>query len=49
MPRPGEMYPVEISYSVDGVILLMLSDELDACRKYIEVLNMRGTDHLTGG
>lgn len=46
--HPGEMYPAEISYAVDGVILLMLSDEGDARRKYIEVLKMRGTNHLTG-
>jgi KaiC/GvpD/RAD55 family RecA-like ATPase len=26
----------------------MLSDEGDARRKYIEVLKMRGTNHLTG-
>ncbi len=46
--HPGEIYPAEISYAVDGVILLMLSDEGDARRKYIEVLKMRGTNHLTG-
>lgn len=46
--RPGEMYPAEISYSVDGVILLLLSDEPEARRKYIEILKMRGTNHLTG-
>lgn len=46
--RPGELYPAEISYAVDGVVLLMLSDEGDARRKYIEVLKMRGTNHLTG-
>jgi len=46
--RPGEMYPAEMSYAVDGVILLMLSDEGDARRKYVEVLKMRGTNHLTG-
>ena len=46
--HPGELYPAEISYAVDGVILLMLSDEGDARRKYIEVLKMRGTNHLTG-
>jgi circadian clock protein KaiC len=45
---PGEIYPAEMSYAVDGVILLMLSDEGDARRKYIEVLKMRGTNHLTG-
>lgn len=46
--RPGELYPAEISYAVDGVVLLMLSDEGDARRKYIEVLKMRGTNHITG-
>jgi circadian clock protein KaiC len=46
--NPGEMYPVEMSYAVDGVILLVLSDEPDARRKYIEVLKMRGTNHVTG-
>jgi circadian clock protein KaiC len=46
--HPGELYPAEISYAVDGVILLMLSDEGDARRKYLEVLKMRGTNHLTG-
>ena len=46
--KPGEMYPAEMSYAVDGVILLMISDEGDARRKYIEVLKMRGTNHLTG-
>lgn len=46
--KPGEMYPPEIAYAVDGVILLMMSEESDARRKYLEVLKMRGTDHLTG-
>jgi circadian clock protein KaiC len=46
--KPGEMYPSEVAYAVDGVILLMMSEEADARRKYLEVLKMRGTDHLTG-
>ncbi len=46
--KPGEMYPSEVAYAVDGVILLMMSDEADARRKYLEVLKMRGTDHQTG-
>ena len=45
---PGEMYPSEVAYAVDGVILLLMSEEAGARRKYIEVLKMRGTDHLTG-
>jgi len=46
--KPGEMYPAEVAYAVDGVILLLMSEESDARRKYLEVLKMRGTDHLTG-
>lgn len=46
--KPGEIYPSEVAYAVDGVILLMMSEESDARRKYLEVLKMRGTDHLTG-
>ncbi|OPX62462.1 MAG: circadian clock protein KaiC [Methanomassiliicoccales archaeon PtaB.Bin134] len=46
--RPGEMYPPEISYAVDGIVLLHLAEELGARRKYLEVLKMRGTNHQTG-
>jgi circadian clock protein KaiC len=46
--NPGELYPTEISYAVDGIILLMLSEEMGARRKYLEVLKMRGTNHQTG-
>jgi circadian clock protein KaiC len=45
---PGEIYPPEVSYAVDGIVLLMLSEEGGARRKYLEVLKMRGTNHLTG-
>ena len=44
---PGELYPAEISYAVDGVMLLMMSEEEGARRKYLEVLKMRGTAHMT--
>jgi circadian clock protein KaiC len=46
--RPGELYPPEISYAVDGIVLLHLSEELGTRRKYLEVLKMRGTNHETG-
>ena len=46
--NPGESYPPEVAYAVDSIILLTLSPEGDARRKYIEVLKMRGTNHLTG-
>jgi circadian clock protein KaiC len=45
---PGELYPPEVAYAVDGIILLHNSDEGDGRRKYLEVLKMRGTNHLTG-
>jgi len=46
--RPGELYPPEISYAVDGIVLLNMAEELGARRKYLEVLKMRGTNHQTG-
>ena len=46
--NPGELYPAEVSYAVDGIILVMLSEEAGARRKYLEVLKMRGTNHQTG-
>ncbi len=46
--HPGEVYPSEVAYAVDSILLLTLSPEGEARRKYIEVLKMRGTNHLTG-
>jgi circadian clock protein KaiC len=46
--EPGEPYPIEISYIVDGVILLTYEMVNDARMKYVEVLKMRGTNHSTG-
>jgi circadian clock protein KaiC len=46
--NPGELYPADVSYAVDGIILVMLSEEAGARRKYLEVLKMRGTNHQTG-
>lgn len=46
--QPNELYPPEISYAVDGIVLLMYSEEAGARRKYLEVLKMRGTNHHTG-
>ena len=36
-----------MSYAVDGIILLMMNEEEGARRKYLEVLKMRGTAHMT--
>ncbi len=36
------------SYMVDGIIMLSYPEEEGVRRKYIEVLKMRGTNHVTG-
>lgn len=46
--NPGELYPGELAYAADGVILLLMAEEEGARRKYLEVLKMRGTNHSTG-
>lgn len=46
--RPDELYPADITYVADGVILLTISNEDGSRRKYLEVLKMRGTNHVTG-
>jgi circadian clock protein KaiC len=46
---PNELYPVEISYIADGVILLTYKESSDGpTSKYLEILKMRGTNHMTG-
>jgi len=46
---PDEPYPVTISYIVDTVILLNYVTTAEAGRrKYLEILKMRGTNHMTG-
>jgi len=46
---PNELYPVEISYIADGVILLTYKETSDGpTSKYLEILKMRGTNHMSG-
>ena len=45
---PGEPYPIEVSYIVDGVILLTYEFIKEGRQKFLEVLKMRGTNHVTG-
>jgi circadian clock protein KaiC len=45
---PGQLYPPEVAYSVDGIVLLLMDEEKDIRRKYLEVLKMRGTNHVIG-
>ncbi len=46
---PDQLYPIEVSYIADAVVLLTygISQE-GARRKYLEILKMRGTNHATG-
>jgi circadian clock protein KaiC len=44
----SQMYPIEVAYAVDGVILLTYQEVDGARRKHVEVLKMRGTNHRTG-
>lgn len=46
--EPQEMYPTEVSYAVDGVVLLRLEEEGETRRRYIEIIKMRGSAHNTG-
>ena len=46
--KPGEEYPFDIAYTADGVIILSNIEYEDGRRKYMEVLKMRGSDHVTG-
>jgi len=48
--QPGEMYPVEVAYVVDGVVLLTSRVGKEGSRqRFLEILKMRGTKHITGG
>jgi circadian clock protein KaiC len=47
--EPNKPYPVEVSYVVDGVILLSTRIGKEGSRqKFLEVMKMRGTQHITG-
>lgn len=43
-----QRYPMEVAYTSDGIILLYNLEHQDGRRRYIEILKMRGTDHVTG-
>ncbi|MFQ6056699.1 MAG: RAD55 family ATPase [Methanosarcinales archaeon] len=46
--KPDEPYPYDVAYTMDGVLLLYNKEEENMRRKYLEVLKLRGTGHLTG-
>ncbi|MBA3045831.1 MAG: KaiA-binding protein [Candidatus Thermoplasmatota archaeon] len=46
--EPNQLYPSEVAYASDGVVLLTYEEVEGARRKYMEVLKMRGTNHRTG-
>jgi len=43
-----EIYPMEPAYTSDGIILLYNLEHKDGRRRYLEILKLRGTDHVTG-
>jgi len=45
---PEQPYPLEPAYTSDGIIILYNLEHQDGRRRYLEVLKMRGTDHVTG-
>ncbi len=45
---PTHSYPMEPAYTADGIIILYHLEHSDGRRRYLEVLKMRGTDHMTG-
>jgi circadian clock protein KaiC len=47
--QPGVIYPVEVAHVVDGVVLLSSRIGQEGSRqRFLEVLKMRGTRHITG-
>jgi circadian clock protein KaiC len=44
----NQLYPTEVAYAVDGVVLLTYEEMEGTRRKYLEILKMRGTNHRTG-
>lgn len=45
---PGEPYPLEVAYTSDGIVLLYFEKQDEGRRRFVEVLKMRGTAHMTG-
>ncbi|MFW3146296.1 MAG: RAD55 family ATPase [Thermoplasmatota archaeon] len=43
-----EPFPMEPAYTADGIIILYNKEHQDGRRRYIEILKMRGTDHIMG-
>jgi circadian clock protein KaiC len=41
-------FPMEPAYTADGIIILYHLEHADGRRRYIEILKMRGTEHMTG-
>ena len=46
--KPEEDYPLEVAYTSDGIIILSNKFEENGRRRFLEVLKMRGSDHITG-
>lgn len=43
-----EPFPMEPAYTADGIVVLYNKEHQEGRRRYIEILKMRGTDHIMG-
>ncbi len=43
--KEGEKYSVDAGYTADGIISLIMRDEGDVIKRYVQILKMRGTAH----
>jgi len=43
-----EPYPFEVAHTADNVLILSNIEREDGRQKYLEILKMRGTEHMTG-
>ncbi len=46
--KVGEIYPYEVAYLTDGVLILYNLETESTRQRYLEVLKLRGTNHTTG-
>ncbi len=43
--KEGERYPVDVGYTADGIMTLIMRSEGDVMKRYIQILKLRGTAH----
>jgi circadian clock protein KaiC len=43
--KEGQKYPEDVAYTADGIISLIMKNEGDIIKRYVQILKMRGTKH----